>query len=189
MKNIRGYTLVEVLIASALGVIILAAALALLSAGQRCFLTGVAFANIHSDARTASDRIARDVRWATQVFTGSATNTLVLEIPSIDANGDIIEAVPTPYDYVTYELNPADNTQLQRVVAADPASSRVNETRIIADNVSNLTFSSDGIPLAEVGALLDVRDVSIDITIARNMIGGWTLDEQHRTGAFLRNKI
>ena len=186
-KNKNGFTIIEVIVASFIGMIILAAALVLLSVGQRCFVTGIGFADIHSEARKTMDRIARDIRWATRVMAGSDNDTLILEIPSIDAQGDIID-IDATYDYVTYRLNPADLTELERVVQADAASSRANETLTIANDVSAIEYSSGGVVLSAIAGVTALTDVSIDVTTTRNMVGGWTLDEAHVSSAHLRNR-
>jgi prepilin-type N-terminal cleavage/methylation domain-containing protein len=109
MKGDRGVTLVEVIIASVIGLIIGAAILTLYIAGQESFATGLIFLDVHGEARMSIDRIIRDTRWATQIMPASSVNQLILEIPSIDVNGDIID-IDTSYDYVIYRLTPGNQS-------------------------------------------------------------------------------
>jgi Tfp pilus assembly protein PilW len=187
MDRSKGVTIIEVLIASIISVVILAAALAIFSLSQRCFVTGLGFVDIHSDARKAIYRITRDIKWATRVMPASDTNTLVLEVPSIDGAGDIVD-IDTTFDYITYQLDPAEPEELERIVLADAASSRVSATQMIANNVANIEFSSGGTQLSMMADVTSASDISIEITTTREIAGSWDLDETHTSSAHLRNR-
>lgn len=187
MLNKRGFTIGEVIVAAFIGMIVVAAAIGLHFMAQESLSLGVAFLEIHSEARISMDYMARDIRWATRVMPASTTTTLVLEVPSIDGAGYIIDIDDT-YDYITYSLNPGNPQQLLRGIAANVVSSRVSGANAIAENVTGLAFDSNGTPLSGVGSLPAVTSVGISLTTSRNILGAWDLQETKVSAINLRNK-
>jgi prepilin-type N-terminal cleavage/methylation domain-containing protein len=170
----RGFTLMEVLVAVSIAVFTLAVIISLYLASQQSFTMGTTFLEVHGGARVAMDWMVKDIRWATQAST-PAIDELSLEIPSIDGSGDIID-IDNTFDYITYQLNATDPTRLERTVNADALSSRVDETRIIANNVSSITFNSSG------------SNIAIALTTSRTVLGGRTLQETLNSTVELRNR-
>lgn len=157
----RGTTLLEVLLTTIiLSVVVGVGAQALLTAGQ----VGVRVrmrSEMQQNARNHLELLSQDVQAADSVLatapaavprvcgTGSATctsssnNTLVLRLPSLDANGDIKS---NSYDYVAYHLvaTSGDNGPytLNRVCVLDASGSsrRAMVDTVLARNVSGIGF-------------------------------------------------
>lgn len=175
--SLTGFSLIEVLIASAIGVVIMTVVVAAYVGGQRNFLTGVAFLDVHSDVRVAMDWIVRDIKWSNEIIPSygaytstSGGNELVLSVPSIDASYDIIDAT---YDTVVYTVSGSD---LLRIVVPDAASARIAETHIVANNVNNLTFTwTTG------------DTITVSLTIRRTILSTRNIDDTLDTTVKLRN--
>jgi hypothetical protein len=174
----RGISLMEALIGLAIMSIIVTGMLSMYSRGQQYFINETVMGNAMEETRYPFAWIARDIKTAVSVASawtvGSATyttsaSTLVLSVPSVDANGIIIEDPADPLgthvDHVIYAIAFG---KLQRVYdAKDGVSGKPDGSRFLADNVNGLTFTyydDDGAVLASgfdaaasVRAKIDVR--------------------------------
>jgi hypothetical protein len=140
----RGASMVETLVVIAVFVVI---SLALAGLGiQLGYLYNLGEAQFDSvgSARAALSGISPYARQARQVVSSTiidnttyntATSTLVLEVPAISENGTIIDAV---YDYVVFYTT---STNFYRVLAADSASARPSENKLLANNITDLVFT------------------------------------------------
>lgn len=123
--------------------IFLAAALQLFSESQRRFSDGTLRSDVLENARYPIAWIARDVQSATAVAASWSTYTtsdslLVLQLPSVDANGLIIDKT-IHSDYIVYQIL---DGRLQRVIdAKNGTSSRTDGNRNLSDHVVGLTFA------------------------------------------------
>jgi hypothetical protein len=187
---------VEILIAAAISLIIGGVIVAVLMSSQRSFSTGTVFMEVHSSARLAMDMMVRDVKWAKQISPDSLTvgmdtftsgdHTLVLDVPSTDSDGDIID---DEYDKIVYHLTGAAPDQIERIVVpnAGASSQRPAEQRIIANNVSELDFkNSTGDWLSSV-SVASLNDVSISVTTSKVVRGDQSVQETLSSIARLRN--
>jgi len=162
---------------------------------------GLALAEINSDGRLAMDRIVRDVRWGTQVvlnypLTGTPLYTtdddeLIIQIPSIDTNGDVIA---NTYDYVIYALDPAlnpedptDTTTIKKLVYPDDLSNRSNLDQVIADNINSFALSFGGTALGSVGSLSSVQYLEIALIVDKQVLLNQNVTETINSVAELRN--
>ncbi len=154
IKN-KGFTLLELQVASFISFITLLAILSLYLFSWRSFTTGNTLLDVYSNSRNAIGWITKDIRCAKQIvksvqITGSSPaqyytttdNSIVLMIPSINSSGIVISPY---YDHVIYLLQGSD---LYRIVQKDPASSRSNVNKIIARYCSSLVFSSGDVTLS-----------------------------------------
>ncbi len=188
----KGFTLLELQVASAIALITLSAVLALYLFSWRSFTIGNPLLDVYSNSRNASGWLTRDIRCAAQVVSshGSYTttdNSIVLMVPSIDSLGEVISP---NYDYIIYKLQ---DTDLYRIVQKDASSSRANENRAIAHYCDSLTFSSGGVALSNIGNLSTVNTVAIYLPINKSTIslsGAGTVNESINptTVVRLRNK-
>ncbi len=144
--NPHGFTITELMIASALSIMFTASIFSIFFVMQNQVYQERGYVIANQAMRHAMDRIVRDAQEAIAIDVDSATQTLVFKVPSIDADG-----IPTDFDndfdYITYELDPGDDTILIRSVTLDAASEREggeNQTDIpVVENISALTFSDD----------------------------------------------
>ncbi len=152
----RGFTLVELQIASAIALISLSAIFALYLFSRQSFNIGNAFMDVYANSRNASGWLMRDIRCASMVVPshGSYTttdNSIVLMVPSINPDGSVMAS---NYDYIIYELrNASQGKDMYRIVQKNSSSSRANEERAIAHYCDSLTFSSLYTPTGEVREL------------------------------------
>ncbi|MDD5556947.1 MAG: hypothetical protein PHN82_06835 [bacterium] len=187
-----GFTLVETLVAAGLSVAVLAAVLAVYVGQQRNFLVGNTYIAIHKEARTAMDWIARDIRWAIEVVPSHGSHAtgdacLVLKVPSIDGNGDILD-VANDHDYIIYRLQPGAPDRLERIVdGKDGVSSRQDETRVVAGSVHALAFRSNAVGLGSVPNLGNVAAVDTTLTTRQAVLSTAATDTLTSTSK-LRNK-
>jgi len=186
----QGLTLLEVVIALAIICGILVALLSLYTTGQKYFINESTRAATIEDSRYPLAWITRDVKEATGIVSAWAThttspNSLVLQLPSVDANGVIID-ITTNFDYIIYLVN---SNKLERIVdGLDGVSSRSDGSRVLAANVNSLaiTFydSSGGVLTSGFEA---ATNISLALTTSRKGLGR-TFRETLNTAVKLRNK-
>jgi Tfp pilus assembly protein FimT len=194
----KGLTLVELLIVIAISALIIIALLSLYIAGQKYFFNQSAKADTIEDSRMPMAWISRDIRDATEVLATSPSgtyttgvNVLVLEVPSVDATGQVISG---SFDAIVYRQDPTNPNRLERTIELETgsASSRQAGTRVLADNVSGfvlLFFKEDGITAASPVTdtfIVDVTLISSKMGIQR---GNQPFVESLNTRAKLRNKV
>jgi Tfp pilus assembly protein PilW len=159
-KKKNGFTLIELQIAACISLITIAAAISLYLFYWRTFVIGNAALDVYSNSRIAIGLMARDIRCASQVVTnhGSYTtsnNTLVLQTPSINANGDTI---PSHYDFITYKLQGSD---LYKIAEVDASSARPAQNSAVAHYCTSLAFSSGGVGLSHISNLSTINTVAV----------------------------
>lgn len=188
----KGLTLIELLIVIALSALIMLALLSLYSAGQKYFINQGAMADTIEDSRYPIARITRDVRDAVQVVLthssySTSNSTLILQVPSIDVTGKIID-IENNFDFIIYRRNPDYPNRIERIIDANEPSSRTDRTKLLADNVNSFAlsfFDSDG---ADVSSSVS-DSATIDITLTSRKTGiGRTFQEALNTQVKLRNK-
>ncbi len=191
-KASKGSTLIELLIVIAISALIVVALLSLYSSGQRYFITQSAKADTIEDSRHPLTWITRDIREAAQVVSNydtysTSANCLILQIPSIDETGEIID-IDSIFDYIIYRRSPENPNRLERIIDADDASARIDRTKLMADSVTSLTlsfFDSDG---ADVSANVS-ESSTIRISLASKKEGlGRIYQETFDTQVKLRNR-
>lgn len=179
----RGATIVEALVVLALFVLISVTLVSLYFQHGELYSMGQAQFESVASARAALNGIsayavqARRVV-ASQTITGTlytaGTSTLVLEIPSINENGDIIE---NTFDYAAFYTS---STALYRALAPSPPSARADGTKFLADNLTNLMFSYDNADFSQV------KKVTVSVT-STTAIGRATEEHHESVELILRN--
>ena len=151
MKNFdprpqNGFNLVETVIALGIFMLVLLAFFNLYSNYTNVFNSQQAISRVAGSATSAVSDMQNYILQATRVASGhtfsgtaysSGANTLVLELPSADASGDIVSG---KFDYVVFY---ADGSKLYRLVAADPASGRGSGLKQLSDSLSSVTYTYD----------------------------------------------
>ncbi|MFH1093352.1 MAG: hypothetical protein V1739_04250 [Candidatus Omnitrophota bacterium] len=189
---LTGFTLVEVLVSTAIFVGISTVIIGAYIGCQRSFITGTVLLDLHGQTRQSLDWARKDIEWAIVIENSrsisgktytTGDNVLVLRIPSINNLMNLTGSV----DYVVYHLNDDDPAILERVVAPDASSARPGGIYIIARNVSALNFSSGGTGLGSVGILAAVRNITIRLTTAKTVLGSRVLQSNAVTSILMRN--
>lgn len=175
------FTLIEVLLASVAATTLGVTLMMSLMGSLDGFATITAQSVLQTELGQALDRILRDTKEARQAvssWTNGTTYTMdtqgggadgdawwILEVPSIDAAGDTLNAPSATYqDHIIYHYVAAAK-QLWRIVVVVPGTSRPDPApdpgRIIANNVERIEFKLPP-PLSEP---VDVRTEIVDVWI------------------------
>lgn len=200
MSKTRGITLIEVLIGMVLMVIVLLALFSLYNTGQKYFVNQNIKSDILNNNRVTLTWLSRDIKEAVQVIPGpidingtfysTSSGSIVLRLPSIDANGIIID-IDNEFDYLVYQMDPENSTQIVRIVdGKDGISSRVDGNRVLAENVSSLVLvflDSDGMEILNPLDYSDTAIVDIGLTSLKKGVQR-TYQETINTQTKLRNK-
>ncbi len=139
----RGFTLIEMLIGLAIISLLIVALLSFYSKGQQQFMNQNIQSDVLEKSRYPLALIARDVKSASQVVAAwgsytTSSNTLVLEVPSVDSGGLIID-VDSEFDHVIYRVF---ERKLQRIYdAKEGVSARIDGSRNLADDMTGLSIT------------------------------------------------
>ncbi len=188
----KGLTLIELLIVTTIVSFIMIALLTFYAAGQKYFITESARADVLRTNRQALNWLSRDIKDGIEVLASydiytTSDNCLILKVASLDANGLVID-IANDFDYIIYRVNPTFSNRLERIVDAnDGVSSRVDVTRVIADNTGAFVLSSAGTGLGSIADFSLVFKVSISLTTSQTWVGK-TYSETFNTTIKLRNK-
>jgi hypothetical protein len=164
----------------------------LYTSGQRYFINQDAQAKVLREGRYVLDWIARDIKEGIQVVQNwsgytTSTNCLILQVPSVDATGLIID-IANEFDYIIYRRKPEDPKRLERILdAKDGVSFRADSTRQLAERVDAFSLSSEGVELSSVGDLATVFNIDIALTTKQRRHGR-DFQETLNTVVKLRNK-
>jgi prepilin-type N-terminal cleavage/methylation domain-containing protein len=109
-KTRAGYTLMETMVAAAIGSMVLAAVMTTYVFSVKSFRAISNYVEIHSDGRHAIDFFARDVR-AVSAIQSFATNSVVLTIPTaFSGSGTVISNKTVTYTFNSGKLYRTDST-------------------------------------------------------------------------------
>ena len=187
----RGFTIVELLIANFIAALAFVVLFYVAFTIQDNIGTTQGVLGISEKGRFAIDHISRDVREARAVLSSYSAyitddDTIVLSLPAIDLNGNIIEPIIF-FDKIIYTLDPIDPETLLRIVVADSASSRNSDQEDITKNMFSIVFSSGGTGLSSVFDKGTIRTVGINI-ITTTVTAGVSRQNEIITSVSLRNK-
>lgn len=140
--------------------------------------------------KLAFDEITNQIRQSQAVVATCApcgsdttgTNILILQLWPLDQNNDPQDPSGTNYDYIEYKLNPANSTQLIRKIFPSSISTRTAQTRIVATNISSLTFGYDNADPTQA------IEITTTITTTKKTINGKAQTTTQSANAILRNK-
>ncbi len=186
IKN-SGFTTVEILIASAIGVVIVLFAINILLAHLRLFAGESALIDITGANKIALDEIVNEVRESQSVVNSctscgsdsTGAHVLILKIWPLDASGNPYD--PNNYDYIVYKRDSTDNTKIRKIIYAYSSSTRKNSNKIIGTNISGLDFTyGNPDPTQATDITIKVKN-----TAATN---GKTQDVDREAKAVIRNK-
>jgi prepilin-type N-terminal cleavage/methylation domain-containing protein len=176
-NNLRGFTLVEMVLALAISTIVLAAVYSVFTIANKNFTTQNAAANAQQNLRSAIRLMARDIRHAGLDPSGSdnfgityaSGSKIRFTIDSDPFNGDVDEA---NWEEITYDFQ--GNQVLQTLY--ETVTTSTADTAALIRNVTNLNFAyfdANNADLIDTGLspprvpddkLTDIRTVEILIT-------------------------
>jgi prepilin-type N-terminal cleavage/methylation domain-containing protein len=156
MKKHRAFTLLEVLVTLGIFAVMLVVLINFYVSTNSQFAYEREYVTVARGTDDIIDTVGDHVRPANQVLasyafaTGirqSTTTSLVLSIPSITSNGQIIIG---SYDYVAFY---SSGTKAYRLIEAAAGSARRSGTRLLSENVSTITFAYDSSDFTQVRAV------------------------------------
>ncbi len=193
LRQKNGFSLVEVMFSTMIGLIVMGMISILYVGANNSMVVGLSLAEINSDGRVTMDRIVRDVRRATDIETNrtisgtsyvTGDDELIIEVPAIDANRDILDGT---FDYVVYALDSTDATRMRKIVDPDGTSSRTSSDQIVAKNIESFALSSGGTGLSSVGSLSAITTLQIAVTVSKQPLQNKTVSQTLNSDVELRN--
>ena len=179
VKTVRspsGFTLVEALIASSIGALILGAITTTYIISLRGLTSISNYVEIHSDGRTAIDYFARDMRAANNLASFTASSYLRVTVPTNVTNSGSITATKT----ITYQFN---NGGFYRTDYG------LGKTSLLATNITSVLFtlydragSTNGVIAATA------KGIQIDIKL-RKMNGSRTNSEDYLSARLIMRNV
>ncbi|MEK7086215.1 MAG: prepilin-type N-terminal cleavage/methylation domain-containing protein [Patescibacteria group bacterium] len=179
----RGFTLVEVLITTALFTALMVAVVQLYVVYGRVILFQKSSIGIVLGGSSIVDAVRMAGLQATHVvashsFSGasynSGTMTAIFELPAINASGAIITSA---YDYIGIS---ASSTNVYRLIDAAPGSARVSGTKQLTTVLGALSFTYDNTSFPSVTSVI------VDATTTA-ILKGSTAQTHLRERIYLRN--
>lgn len=145
-RDERGVTVMETLVIIVVMTVIMLLVTQIFALSYDVFYKQGARIEVATDAALAARAIAEAARGATRVVDAATINgtayassadTLVLELPSVDAASDIIVA---SFDMVAFTRDATDPSLLIVDTEAAAGSARVSGTRVLAEDATALVF-------------------------------------------------
>ena len=145
MRNVKGFTIVEVLISAVLIAVLIMAAFTVLDIGRGSWFSGDVRVELRNEITRAFMGMEREIRETRPVSAqmninyGAAANSITFKIPTTDVDGVVLDS----FGYIVwsgnivYALN--GNNE---IVRTDPDGS----TRVLAKYITSLQFSRNRTP-------------------------------------------
>jgi prepilin-type N-terminal cleavage/methylation domain-containing protein len=184
-KNQRGFTLVEMMVATALMGFVLAAALLSLQAGTQASDVTTGRAEAQSTLRFAMDRLVAEMRTTGYNPTGATTwdpvaamgaTTVILQ-SDLDANGTLETPAgacdaAAPAERVRYRIS--GNNLMRALMTGGTGTTAVCETTLIS-GVQSLSFTYVGDDGNTTGTAANVRMIRVALTLTPESVGNYKL--------------
>ena len=152
--GVAGFTLSEVMVASALGAILLVGIMTTYLFSIKSFLAVNNYAQIHSDGRSAIDQFARDMR---------SVNSVV----SFATNGPLVVTIPTNFVGATPLTKTATYTYSGSALYRSDSST--GKTSLLATNVYYVCFSLYDKYGNNTNVTSCARSVQVDIKLRKSV--------------------
>lgn len=171
ISNQKGVTLLEALVSVSLVVIISLVLMGLFIGHVRISRLVSSNADLLNQRTQLEQDFDRFIHLATRVVDNAIVNgtsytsdidTLVLEIPSVDSSGFVIE---NAFDYLAYYLDPSDPSSLKVTFAPGAASFRLNIDKSLGTSVDSVQFFYDT-PLP-----LSATKISVKVNLQQPIFG------------------
>jgi prepilin-type N-terminal cleavage/methylation domain-containing protein len=167
LRNQRGFSLAELLVACAMVGVVLAGVFVALQQGQNAFLYGTGKVEVQQNARVAVDRMVRELRLGSTITAANATS---IAFSYIEDNA----GAPQTFT-VTYSLA---GTNLQRNQTAPVAA---NETLIGGVNALALVYYDNNNAVTATVANIRVVDIRLITQPQATGLGSYNLANQRAT--------
>lgn len=197
MRSKSGLTIIELLIAVSTSVIVAGVISAVFINAWRAHISQEDYTELQQKSRLSIDEITNTIKVSSGVLVShtnggntytTSASTIVLKTPAINASNQVL----TGTDYIIFRINPADNTKLERVVIADPASIRANlpASLNLNDRMGSLAFvynNSSGQINLGTGDVTTTTNVDTTVT-SQKTSQGRQITRSLDNKVYLRNK-
>jgi prepilin-type N-terminal cleavage/methylation domain-containing protein len=184
MRNQKGFTLIETIVAIGIATIILAGLLEMFINFNKIYNGQQGTARVTGSSAAIANALQTAVSQAVQVEASTTisgttyttdTDTLVLKLPSVNSTGSMVTA---KYDYAVFYVT---GTSMYEKISVDAASSRPAITKLLSDTINQTSFTYDN------GDVTLATKVNADI-ILRLAISRQTFSHRLKQTTSLRNK-
>lgn len=192
-----GLTIIELLVAMTISIVVAGVITAIFVNAWRAHISQEDYSELQQKSRQSVDEITNTIKVSSGVLAShtvnsvtytTSANTLVLKTPSIDDNN----AVLTATDYFVFRLDPNNSTKLQRLVFADPSSTRYSlpTSFNLNDRMGTLVFAYyDASGQITLGSDDVTTTTNVDVIVTSQKISqGRTLSRALDNRVYLRNK-
>jgi prepilin-type N-terminal cleavage/methylation domain-containing protein len=153
----KAFTLVEILIASAIGALVLGAILTTYVYCMKGFAAISNYAEIHEAGRITMDWFARDMRGVNAVTFWSSTNLVVTVPTASGSSGNVTSSKTVSYVFKGGALYRADSS--------------TGNTDMMATNIYQLTFALYDHLGSNTVLLTNAKGVQVDIKLRKYVVG------------------
>lgn len=182
----QGFTLIEIIIVIAIFSALMLALLNLFDWHNKVYLLERADTQATGSARITMNNMTKYIAQASQVLASrtingttytTGSNTVVLQLPSFDASGNLIASTN---DYVVYNLSGTTLSQITELGSA--SSARYAGTKVMSQDVGTLSITYDTVDVTAA------TKVTINLRTQAVSRGSNMVDTQVTNTIFLRNK-
>ena len=165
-KNTAGFTLAEMMVTIAIGMVVIASVTGTFRAQTRQNKAEEEISQMHQNVRGAIDMITRDLMQAgykapggsvTGVTYSSSTPPLLTIQADLDGNGTIDNSSSTTIEYIVYSFDSANNQITRKLGSSGTAN-------LVADNITSFTFNYYDANGATTTNSSSIRKLTISIT-------------------------
>jgi type IV pilus assembly protein PilW len=178
-KDVRGFTLIEILVAMVIAAIVMTSVYSVYYSQQRSYIIQEEVAAMHQNLRAAMSIMEREIRMAGCNPTGNASNVGFLDNQAnrIQFTEDVRGKDPgdppdgdtgDPDEDISYYLTDADGDGEVDDLVRDTGGTEADIEKVIAENIASIFFSyldANGNPTV---ALDNIRFVRIVVTATNN---------------------
>lgn len=184
-KRQKGFTIIEIVIVIFLFSILLLGLFTIFEWQQRIYSLEMAEMQATSGARAALNEFSESIAQAKNIITSrtvsgttysTSGNNLVLELPAVNASGQIIGG---GNDYIIFYTN---GTSLYKLIDPVNESVRVGGTKLLTDKLQNLSLTYNN------GGYIQANQIDIAIITRAFYRGNQSVTVNLDQKAFLRNK-
>lgn len=185
----QGMTLVETLVGLVIMSMFVASVLSFYAKGQQGFFQGNVRSDVLEKVRYSLVLIGRDASLANSAArkfesTWASTSVLILNLPCLDANGDVREDTPQT-DCVVYSVT---NNRLVRSCTTWPQSYREGGDKVLADQIAGLHITYYDAADNILTDFTQATSVRVEV-IASTNVGSRNFQQALSSRLTLRNKL
>ena len=176
-NNEKGFTLIELLIAMVIAAIVMASVYSVYYTQQRSYMIQEEVAAMHQNLRAAMYFMEREIRMAGCDPTGNAGSGIVQNLSNQISFTEDVRGKDTgdppdgdtgdPDEEITYFLDDADGDGDLDLIR-DTGGVEANIEKVIAENISSLTFTYLDSSGGAAATLSDIRLVQVTLVAADN---------------------